>query len=376
MEKSKKRLLVVFLIVFVSMIAIGLSKPALTFKVKSLEMGSSFLSLKIGLLTSMFMIFRAIGSAIFTKIKRKRITATLGFIIFSLCFTAYNLSNNYAAIVLLKPLEGLVAGLTWPLIQLLVGAVSPESYVVTSMTLYFAIGKLGGQVGNIIYGLLNSISLSLTLATLLMFAISPLVFKTYVEDGKKAPKRSTRIAMDVSPSLIYLSALTAGFNLGLMMEITLYYLNAVKELSEAQASILYGVVGIAVLLFPVFQGYLADKFSGRFVILLSLLLICIGGSTLALSSVKGIFAGIPLIFYTSGVSSIQSLSRGLALKTENQQKTLGYANVYGNIGASVSPIIGGVLLPYRFSAFDSAFLVFGVVLALATLLILVKSKQT
>ncbi len=110
MEKSKKGLLVVFLIVFISMIAIGLSKPALTFKVKSLEMGSSFLSLKIGLLTSMFMIFRAIGSAIFTKIKRKRITATFGFIIFSLCFTAYNLSDNYAVIVLLKPLEGLSPG--------------------------------------------------------------------------------------------------------------------------------------------------------------------------------------------------------------------------------------------------------------------------
>jgi len=118
--------------------------------------------------------------------------------------------------------------------------------------------------------------------------------------------------MDVSPTLIYLSAFTAGFNLGLMMEITLYYLNAVKELSEAQASILYGVVGIAVLLFPVFQGYLADKFSGRFVILLSLLLICIRGSTLALRSVKGTFAG----------KTVSPIIGGVLLPTDSRLLTL------------------------------------------------------
>lgn len=372
MQKEKYKLIFVFLLVFISMIAIGLSKPALTFKVKSLEMGGKLVGLKVGLLTSFFMIFRAMGSAISTKVRRRRIVVFVGFSIFGICFMLYNLFSSYILILIIKPVEGILAGLTWPLVQLLVGVVSPQEWVVTSITVYFAIGKLGGQVGNVFYGFLNSKSLSLEIASFLMFLSAILALGIYSDEVKKIKKKPVK-GEELPLRVVYLSAITAGINLGLMMEVTLYYLNVAKQLSESQASIVYGVVGLATIAVPIIQGYIADKLSGRIVVFFSSLLIFFGGFFFSLESIKGVISGIPLVLYCAGVTSLQSLSRGLALRAKEKQKAIGYTNALGNIGAALSPIIGGMLFPFKLLFFDSAFLIVGILSAIFLLMFLVKA---
>jgi len=371
---DKKGLLTVYFVVLISMIAIGLSRPAVTFKIKGME-AQGFLGLKIGLLTTAFFIFRALGATLSANVKNKRFVATVGFFGFSFCLFVYNLSGEYLPIILTKPLEGFLAGLTWPLVQLLVGVFTAEKWRITSMTIYFMVGRIGIQSGNIFYGLINSIFISLFIASLLMFISAFPIFKIYSGslDTKEKSELITKRAI-IQPSPIYLAAFATGFNCGLAMELTLFYLNVIKSLSEAQASIFYGIAGLTTLLIPVVKGYLADVYSRKLIVSISLALVSLGSFILSLNVVKELFVIIPLIIYITGIATLQSLVRGLAVLARKPQKTIGYTNAFGNIGAAVSPVIGGLLIPIKFGPFDSVFMIAGSFIAAFTLFLFLKAK--
>jgi len=373
---GRKRLLVVYIIVLISMIAVGLSRPAITFKIKKIE-AHDLIGLKIGLITTAFFIFRALGATLSANIKNKKLIVTLGFFGFAFCLTVYNISNTYLPIILTKPLEGFLAGLTWPLIQLLVGVFAAEKWKITCMTIYFMMGRIGIQAGSILYGLINSIALSLFLASILMLISAFPVFKIYQSDkeGHKEKQKAEvkeKIILQTSP--IYLAAFATGFNMGLVMELTLFYLNTVKNLSEAQTSILYGIAGLSTLFIPVIKGYFADVYSRRLIVSLSLLSVTLGGFVFSLEFVRGFLVLVPLIIYITGLATLQSLVRGLAILSKNPQKAIGYTNASGNIGAAISPIIGGLLISIRLFPFDSIFMLVGSFVALITLLAFLRIK--
>ena len=348
----------IIITVILTCLVITLIRPFITFFVYEILKANV---VEVTLLTTAFMIGRASSSLIagFVSdyIKRKEYLILglygVGAIIF-----LYSLCSSWVDFALLRVIQGLFAGMSWPIVQLIVGELSPPRIRSRVFALYFSSGDVGIALGFYLYSLMygEDFKLVLTYSSILyIVSLTPLFISLIIAKGLGSVERVRNVSMDKPRSvtnespmygvaLIILVTVAAGFTMGSLREFLYIFTYEYHGLSKGFLGEVLSYSTIIGLAVSFLLAHITDVFGMRRSLPIIALI-----STIALLLIT-MKIPTPVLVISIGMvlavnKSVMPLSRSLILNYVKRKKGLaiGFINMVGNVSVATYPIIAGYL---------------------------------
>ena len=345
----KKPLLMLYAIAGAGMLGHGLFRPILPIFAR--RVGAT--GLEVGLLTSGFMLARAITAFIIGKnidrSGKRKIFVKIGFFcVFIIAFT-YFFVNSYYGLFFLRFCQGICSGFMWPATQIMVAEEAEKSYKARALSLYQIFGRIGALLSRVILGLILLITINIGLGELSSFRVVFIVggiilFIGFVEVLLMPEHKKVKVEKRKGkpPHPIFLLGFVFGAMLALA-PLSLVYMNEHYNITP---------LGIAILLLcldviTIFVMYGSSHLTDLIGIKKSLLIIIIPCFVTAvfLPFISYFLAFIVFYFIMRmSISSFIPISRAYATDINTEVgSNIGTLNMVTNLGSVVGPIIGGLI---------------------------------
>ncbi|UCF57931.1 MAG: MFS transporter [Deltaproteobacteria bacterium] len=383
-----KIFITLFLAVFVTIMGVGIVAPLLP--VYAHELGAG--AFQIGLIFGAFSLTRSIFVPYFGKlsdVKGKKPLLTLGMFLYFILSILYIFSPNVEMLILLRLSQGFASAMIFPVAQAYVGMITPKNKEGFTMGL-FNISLYGGlSIGPILGGVVKDwfdirVSfLSMGALTLVGFSLCLLLLppeKDYISRQASVPKKPIRyLKLMKEPVVFSLFAFRLCFTVAIGLIWAFLPLLASTQLSLSSSTI--GVVlMISVLVSGVFQapmGFLADRFSKKF-------LITLGGILGALSvfyiqagkSFEELFLASALFGLAGGVSFPAVMALGVieGRRIDAMGSIMGLLAMAHSIGMLIGPLLAGIVIDLF--SFTVVFVLGTLILAAGTLVFLIFHRSS
>lgn len=361
-------LLPIFILALLGSFAFASYRPILPVYVRILGGGG----LLVGLLSSSFMLARALSASIFGRLSdilnRGTPFIRIGLSLFFFTTLLFLFAKSYPPILILVTLQGFISGMIWPQAQTLIARGAHRSYRSRAFSLYFISGNTGmllssGAVG---FGLsflakrgieepysyryiFAGIGVFFLFAFFLSFALSEFK-KERVEE-----EREEKIRLPFS--LLLGIVLGNGIVMGLFRSILLIYLYDRFGFSSKGIAYILFFSQIGGLLLIYIVSHISDVKGlkwGLFLTQIPLSLSCILLPWFR-TPLEVIVAMTLLIF---GIRAFNPISRSLASLNRKIGTRIGFVNAASNIGAVIGPLIGGLV--YDIAGIERPFMALGI----------------
>ncbi|UCE12484.1 MAG: MFS transporter, partial [Candidatus Heimdallarchaeota archaeon] len=375
---------------------------------------------EIGIIISVFMVARAISSALVPdlsdKVGRKKILiVALAFYAVSTVLLGF--ARSFFLLFFLRVVEGAATGAVFPTAEALLVDSVPLKDRGAWMGKYFTTFNFGFIIGPAIGGILFTIGTDLFfLDTLTAFSV-PFVFTGllgfislisiifFVQDVLITDKKDSideliageiaDIPTSITPYLssFLLIGVLSGFSIGLIIPIFTLHMTNAFQLTEGNIGFIFTISGSVALLVNYPAGKLSDKISNRMQIVW-VGMICTGVAFFGVSLATSL--GIVILFFIFRSTAFQAyLPAYRAFQADKipplvRGKVMGHIQSAFNVGATFGPLIGSWLyeifvsqsldiLGYSFFGGGIPFLVagiFGLIQVLFAVNILINDKKS
>ncbi len=305
----------------------------------------------VSLLTTGFMLARSVGSLLFIPLTtRTRLYIYMPLILFiQAMIIVFYMESPVDYYVYIKLLEGLTAGLFWPLIQAITASSLPIDWRNRGISLYFIVGNIAGYLGvylgGIIYTYYGATTIYYTGITLLLLftVFTTIYFYKYrdqitytTKTGKRQGLKNYLRTMSSIKTLLILAVIVGGLN-GLLKDYLIAHVYRSIGGAEYTARTYWTSSGYIGLLLSYILSYTVDKtkntmilFYSTYMIPLSLIIISLGTNPLYL--VTGIALAI------AGTRIVRPIIRGVASTKASVGESIALINSFSNIGAAIIPL--------------------------------------
>ncbi len=333
---------------FLGTAAFRVQFPAVSFYSRSV-LKSSFL--EIGLFTSSFMAARAVASIIAGKLYRRPSVAKalppLGFALNAFIAYLYTLVASPLQIMALRAVQGVLNGLAWVTIQVVLGELAPPRLRATMYTLYFSVGSLGIVTANFIYAHLAQLyrrpyfasmhlSLALFATAALLSAALPYRTPKARETAKRGGRRVTRfaISMVLLPTAISIAmALPSS-------DVIYVYVSSSMGMGRASVANLMALAMLVATVMGLGISLVADRVSTP--LALRILAALSIASCASMPIANPIIFAFAIVLLVSVSRSFRSIVRKIAV-TRMGPEGVGLVNASGNVGMVAGAAIVGWL---------------------------------
>ncbi len=320
-------------------VASQLLRIVLAFSLRSLGLTV----LEITVLSSTFMLARGLSAPYIGKLADRGISRLL---FMALGFAGLGLDSflylivPYPLMIGIRAMDGVFGAMAWTTMQAVVHLSSPRKMKGRIMSSYFMMGGLGGAVGYLMYNyfLGNIIYSVITVATLSFLNIILLYPFRGVQTAKSEEKREENRG-NVGVEIYSLNFLYGMF-FSLGAEVLWFYLSESMGLGKYTTTFYLSIFSLAALFGTFLMGFIADKKSYEFTLLLLGILALLSGVGLMVNSILVVLIST-FVFYISGRSFLPISRSFVASKSRTLGASLGYVNLSSNLGAVISPLIGG-----------------------------------
>ncbi len=345
---------------FIGTVAFRVSIPAVAYYTRDILESSA---LGIGLLTSAFFGARALSAIasgrLCDKYGRKLLyISSASFAVNALVVNLYPQASTIEQVILIRLGQGLLNGIAWVPIQVFLGRVSPNEVRGRVYSIYFALGSLGGMVGNVVYSALVSTSLSTIMhvsslcfiaSSLTTLTTSVLVKEHVVSNlmgGRGGASGKASYGGYVGLGLISIAPIvvvivgSSMFNSVVRGDLIYIYMNEALSLKKEVVAQYVAIAILASLPTSYLLSWVSDRVSEGLALKVSLAMAVAGASILYVSS--GFHALVALLMIYGGFSGIVPIARRLAISRFRLGGTaLGIVNASGNLGNVAGSAIAG-----------------------------------
>jgi len=356
----KKPLLIFYSIAGIGMLGHGLFRPILPIFAR--RVGAT--GLEVGLLTSGFMLARAITSFLIGKTidvtGKRKIFVQLGFFAVFIITFSYFFMNSYYGLLFLRFCQGICSGLMWPATQIMVAENAEKGYRARAMSLYQITGRFGALLSRALLSLILLITANIGLGELSSFRVVFLVagvilFMGFIEvllvPEQKKKKAEKRIGKP--PYSIFL----LGFVFGAMIALaplSLVYLNEYYTISLIGIAILLLCLDVITMLAMYGSSYLTDRITVKkslWVIIIPCFI-----AALCLPFAYNFLVFVVLYFIMRmAISSFLPIARAYATSVDPEVgSNIGTLNMVSNLGSVIGPIVAGLIYDALPGAFKIA----------------------
>ncbi|MFX0112916.1 MAG: MFS transporter [Candidatus Hodarchaeota archaeon] len=347
------------------------------------------IGLQMGIITSAFMISRALLAPVYGKMsdsKGRKPIILIGLIAYAFLSVAFGLATGIAELFIVRLLQGIASAAVWPVAESLVVDLSPPErkgknlgFFMLSMMLGWSLGPFLGS-GFIILletqGITGLLATRITFVSVGIFSvISVLVAHFWVRDPKLGSgQRLTRrelwetlgLALTLSIAafrprrpkiyehfrekdrnlrILYLVALSNGFAFSLVFPIMALFWFDFYGLAEKEIGIILGIAGVLGLLMSPISGWASDRFGRKPVI----------GVAGTISAFIGFFLGIKwALLIVVGILLVRQMTAMLympafralqadVISKEVRGAEFGLVQAFFNYGSILGPILGGLI---------------------------------
>jgi len=334
-------------------LAFRIQHPAISFYAREILHASA---LDIGLLTASFMIARAISSIVAGWVYRYRSIAKL---LPATCFVAnavvalvYMYVRDVASMILLRAVQGILNGLAWVTIQVVLGEAAPRNLRATLYSIYFAVGSMGIALANYVYSCLSAVSvdptkLSLAISSLTFVAAALLaLLMPYVEPRKKEGI-SSRGSLGLALSIMLFSfsiSLAISFPVS---EVVYIYVKEVFSMSKSSVTAMLATAMLVATIIGLILSMVADRLSEKLSLMIVAVLMVSGVVAALIDVVYAMAIALTLLLSISRASI--SISRRIAVSRLGP-RGVGYVNAANNIGS----VVGSITIGMLYDAFGAA----------------------
>jgi len=312
--------------------AFTLSKPILAFYVRE-DLRATVLG--VSTLTIAYLGGRALGSsgvAYFARGRAAVLMPAIGFASMGLIFNLYPLASAWYQVSALRLVQGFMAGISWPVLQIMVTSAAPERLRGTVNTAYFLSGGLAISLANFAYaGRLSAWDMRSQMA--LSSSLFVLLAILSVIAGKDLPgaewRSRPRSLKGARRDLLLASFLITFVVSPRGSELLYVYVREHIGMSKEATAALLGLADAISIVVQAVLGPASDFLGRGKMLLLSGVLsalspaIAIGNKTAVMVGLVGMAAG-PRVF--------MPVSRAIAAGSENPAATIGLMNSFGNLG--------------------------------------------
>ncbi|MCE4602551.1 MAG: MFS transporter [Desulfurococcales archaeon] len=373
---ARRPLLLIMAAAFLVSVATGLARPAIAFYTRySLE--STMLA--TASLTSSFMLGRMLTSVVSGLASelapgRKWLLASLPAALAGLVVYVIPSIDRAGLVVALMAVWGLLGGLTWPTVQIVVAEMAGGRSG-AALSIYFALGTIGISTGNWLFGHLDlGYGEVARLGALLMVPPALLIG---IALGMHPPGDGGRSARALAGRLrsrlvawVLLVSLALGMLNGLLREYFYIYSHEVYGLSREALGTLLGLAGLAAFIAGLASGALADRVGIPPVLAVVTLAAAIGSMLLGLPHGSTLFLGLGFVLASMGVRASMPLTRNRnLLPGTGGAAVVGLSNAALNLGVLVSPLVAGFLYEHGWGSGGAPYLVLGFMLPLVVALL-------
>ncbi len=334
---------------FLGTAAFRVQFPAVSFYSRSV-LKSSFL--EIGLFTSSFMAARAVASIIAGKLYRRPCAAKalppLGFALNAFIAYLYTLVASPLQIMALRAVQGVLNGLAWVTIQVVLGELAPPRLRATMYTLYFSVGSLGIVAANFIYAHLAQLyrrpyfaSMHLSLA---LFATAALLSAALPYRTPKAREEATkRGGRGVTRFAISMVLLPASISIAMALpssDVIYVYVSSSMGMGRASVANLMALAMLVATVMGLGISLVADRVSTP--LALRILAALSIASCASMPIANPIIFAFAIVLLVSVSRSFRSIVRKIAV-TRMGPEGVGLVNASGNVGMVAGAAIVGWL---------------------------------
>ncbi len=353
-----KIFITLFMAVFVTIMGVGIVAPLLP--VYAHELGAG--AFQIGLIFGAFSLTRTIFVPFFGKlsdVRGKKPLLTLGMFLYFLVSLLYLLTSSVEALILIRLGQGFASAMIFPVAQAYVGIITPRNREGLTMGL-FNISLYGGlSIGPILGGVVKdwaNIQFSfLSMAAFTLFGFSLCLFLLPPEKGYSggqvhaAKKPVPYLKLMKDPAVFSLFAFRLCFTTGMGILWAFLPLLASTQLHLTSSTIGF-VVMINVLVSGLFQapmGFVADRFSKKFLIVLGGILAAVSVFLMqAARSFGELFLVSGLYGLAGGVCFPAVMALGVieGRRTEAMGSIMGFLAMAHSLGMLIGPLLAGFVL--------------------------------
>lgn len=365
-------------------------------------------TMQIGLISSAMMLSKAFLSPFYGEMSDKagrKPVIVVGFAMYVILTFGFGLANSFWSLFLVRFVQGIASALVWPVSESAIVDLSTEEntgrnlgWFMLSMAFGWSIGPflgsglltltklfvasrigafrmtfiLMGGINLIAFIVFNIIVIDPSTKTARMSAkeiwgATKAVFKATFSIKISTPSFLTKQfwrERSVSLKAIFVMVFSDGFAFSMIFPIMSLFLISFYPINEEQVGMLFGIAGIAGLVFNPIGGYISDKTDRKKLVVVTAYISAI--AILFLGIKLSIFA-IIILFIIRQLFQKLSMPASRALRADlveekNRGREFGYVQMFYNLGAILGPVVGGaiydVLVPYQWEKFGLT--IFGV----------------
>ncbi len=382
MSLNLKIFIPLFLAVFVTTMGAGLVAPLLP--VYAHELGAG--AFQIGLIFAAFSLTRTLFVPYFGKLsdrKGKKPFLTTGLLLYFFLSLLYASSNNVQTLIFLRLGQGFASAMILPVAQAYVGVITPYHKEGQIMGL-FNVSLYGGlSIGPLIGGIVNDCLnikvsfLSMGALTFSGFLLCLLLLPAEKTRNKKSldTLKSPSPYMDLlrKPAILSLFAFRACFTtcLGIVWAFLPFLADTRLQLSSSAIGIVVMLNVFVAGLFQVPMGYLADRFSKKFMVAAGGILAIIAILYInTADSFRGLALGNGLLGFAGGISFPAIMALGVieGRRTEAMGSVMGLLALGHSLGMLVGPLVAGILI--ELFSFETIFISGAFIMGAGTIIFL------
>ncbi len=348
--KAVKAYLLVLIVSFTGSLAFRLSIPVVAYHVRE-ELEAP--ALVIGFITASYFVMRALSASISgevsSRIRDYRLVPIVGFSASAIVVLAYAYTYTWVMVVLLRLVQGFLAGLMWIPLQYAVSVYSSESWRGKAYAVYFIVGASGAQLANIVYALMEPYGdLTILLLASILYIVSTLIV-LFIPIPK--PNTSNRRSSEKAVGDLRLSeiapVLTAGFSVGFTLsiyygDIPYVYVREALGLTRQDTALLLAVTGFLGLGLGLVASHIADRYPDKPILELTIVLLPLGLLLIGSGWLWLVIVGFSLLTVVSRVFTPLS-RRIVTIKSGNPARAVGYLNALSNVGMAIGFIYVGYM---------------------------------
>jgi MFS family permease len=320
--------------------------------------------LEVGLLTSGFMVARAITAfAVGKRIDisgKKKIFINLGFFIIFIIAFGYFFMSSYHGILFLRFCQGICSGLMWPAAQIMVVEQADKKFRTRALSLYQITGKIGGLLSRVFLYVILLITAHYGFSEIASFRTvfiigGAILFIGFLET-LSIPEHKTIVTQRRKGRPPY-SIFLLGFAFGAMLAIgpiSLVFLNEHYGITPAGIAILLLVLDALTITAMYGSSHLSDKIGIRRSLWFVLIPCFLSAIYLPIVAAFIVF----VIFYfvmRMAISSFMPIARAYASSFDTEVgSNIGTLNMMTNFGSVVGPIVAGLLYDNLYGGFKIA----------------------
>ncbi|MGB7055118.1 MAG: MFS transporter [bacterium] len=345
----KKPLVMIYGIAGIGMLGHILVQPILPIFARRL--GAS--GLEVGLLTSGFMLARAItsffvGRHIDQSGRRESIIRAGLLMLFSLTLL-YFWAGDLFVLILLRFGQGICSGLIWPVAQTMVAENATEGYKTRALSLYQITGRIGALLSRLFLGIgllfAGNIGLSEIGSFRMIFLLAAaIIFVGFIESLLLPRQERTRgdVLARRKPYTLFI----LGFAFGALLALTpisLVYLNEHYGISPLGLAAMLLILDVITMFVMYLSSHLTDIIGFNKALMIIAIPCFLAAVFLPFVSVFVVFVVLYFVMRTA-ISSFLPISRSHATNTNAEiGSNIGTLNMMTNLGAVVGPLVGGML---------------------------------